>query len=196
MLANDELRMNSSTARFLPMKPNWKTVPGLGIDIGRVIIHGDGPDTSFVGAGSDEEAMAAPMMDGAFDAIARLVRSFGNRVWIVSKCGKRIEARSRMWLERQRFHELTGIPRDRLHFCRERKDKAAIALRLGIDWFIDDRIDVLRAMTHVPHRFLFGALSSPDAGIEAVANWAATEDAIDQRLRAILNRETAAEPPR
>ena len=27
--------------------------PTLGIDIGRVIIHGDGPDTSFIGATDD-----------------------------------------------------------------------------------------------------------------------------------------------
>ena len=46
----------------------------------------------------------------AFDAIARLVRSFGGRVWIVSKCGKKIEARSRMWLER---HPTTPTNRNR-----------------------------------------------------------------------------------
>ena len=33
--------------------------PTLGIDIGRVIIHGDGPDTSFIGA-TDDDAMRAP----------------------------------------------------------------------------------------------------------------------------------------
>ncbi len=100
--------------------------PTLGIDIGRVIIHGDGPDTSFVGpragvasaasgrarrwvAGSDEEAMRAPAMDGAFDAIARLVRRFSGRVWLVSKCGKKVEMRSRMWLAQHRLHEITGV---------------------------------------------------------------------------------------
>ncbi|MFK5221766.1 hypothetical protein ACI3PI_10215, partial [Lactobacillus helveticus] len=58
------------------MKTRSNTPTRLGIDIGRVIIHGDGPDTSFVGAGTDEEALEAPAMDGALDTIARLVRCF------------------------------------------------------------------------------------------------------------------------
>jgi len=37
--------------------------PNLGIDIGRVIIHGDGPDTSFIGA-TDEDSLKAPPMEG------------------------------------------------------------------------------------------------------------------------------------
>ena len=49
--------------------------PRLGVDIGRVIIAGDGPDTNFIG-GTEEQAMSAPAMDGAFDALARLCRLF------------------------------------------------------------------------------------------------------------------------
>lgn len=151
----------------------------LGIDIGRVIIHGDGPDTAFVGAGSDEEALLAPAMPGAFQAIARLVECFDGNVWLVSKCGRKIESRSRRWLEHHGFHAATGIGRENLRFCRERKQKAGICVDLGIGFFVDDRIDVLTPMANlVPHRFLFGASVSADPGIVATPDWSAAEAAI------------------
>lgn len=152
----------------------------LGIDIGRVIIHGDGPDTAFVGAGSDEEAMRAPAIDGAFEHVARLVERFSaTRVWLVSKCGKKVEARTRMWLARHRFHVTTGLSPENVRFCRDRREKAPICDALGIGFFVDDRLDVLSAMRGVvAHRFLFGASSSPEAGILPVPTWAAAERAI------------------
>jgi hypothetical protein len=157
-------------------------IPRLGVDIGRVIIHGDGPDTSFIG-GSDEDAMRAPPMDGVFDALRRLRARFGGRVWLVSKCGARIEARSRAWLAGTRFFETTGIPPEQLRFCKNRKDKAPICLELGLDFFVDDRIDVLVPMAGiVPNRFLFGADSSPDEGVTPVPTWSAAEAAIVRLL--------------
>src|SRR3954453_8336039 len=90
----------------------------LGGDSGRVIIAGpedgagaDPPaaDTAFFGE-SEEEAMATPAVAGAFEALARLTGWFGGRVWIVSKCGERTEARSLRWLEHHGFHTRTGIP--------------------------------------------------------------------------------------
>ena len=152
--------------------------PRLGVDIGRVIIHGDGPDTNFIG-GSDEDALRAPAMIGVLEALSRLCARFEGRVWIVSKCGPRIEARSRAWLEAHRFFETTGILRQNLRFCRNRKDKAPICLELGIDFFVDDRVDVLLPMLAiVPHRFLFGAETAREPGIAAVPTWAAAEAAI------------------
>lgn len=151
--------------------------PVLGVDIGRVIIEGDGPDTSFVG-GSDADAMRAPAMAGAFAALARLCETFEGRVWLVSKCGPKIQARTRTWLDRQRFFQSTGIPYGQLRFCRDRRDKAPICAELGIGLFVDDRFDVLQAMAGiVPHRFQFGATTSA-AGITPVPDWAAAERAI------------------
>jgi hypothetical protein len=165
--------------------------PILGVDIGRVIIHGDGPDTSFIG-GSDEDAMRAPAMDGAFEALARLTRCFGGRVHVVSKCGQKVEARSRAWLARHRFFDVTGIRPEDLHFCKKRPDKAPICAKLGIGFFVDDRIDILRSMEGiVPHRFLFGA-SEAEAGITPAPTWAVCEQAI----LAALDADVAVSRPR
>lgn len=158
-------------------------VPRLGVDIGRVIIHGDGPDTSFIQARDDETAMQAPAVDGAIEALARLTRRFEGAVWLVSKCGPRIEALSRRWLDHHGFFEKTGISAAQLRFCRERREKAGICLKLGVTMFVDDRIDVLVPMAGVvAHRFLFGAPSSSDPTITAVPTWQATEAAIDAIL--------------
>ena len=149
----------------------------LGVDIGRVLIHGDGPDTSFIG-GTDADALRTPAMAGSFEALARLCELFAGRVWLVSKCGPRIQARSRQWLDRHRFFQSTGIRYGQVRFCRERKEKAPICAELGVSLFVDDRLDVLAAMTGiVPHRFHFGASSAP-TGIVAVPTWAAAEEAI------------------
>src|SRR5258708_26759713 len=71
----------------------------LGIVDGSVIIEGDGPgsDTSFIG-GSIEDALATPPIPGALDAIHSLVTHFGGRVWLVSKCGARVEQKTRLTL--------------------------------------------------------------------------------------------------
>ena len=164
------------------------SLPRLGVDIGRVIIHGDGPDTSFIG-GSDEQAMRTPAMDGAFPALARLCQRFEGRVWLVSKCGQRIEQRSRRWLERQDFFRATGIPDTNLVFCRERWMKAPICRDLAIGWFVDDRADVLVPMAGiVANRFLFGASASSVAGLVPVPTWASAEPAILATLEADRRR--------
>src|SRR4051812_40113489 len=104
-------------------KDNTTAPPTLGVDIGRVLIEGDGPDTSFVG-GTEAEAMRAPAMAGSFESLTRLCQRFSGRVWLVSKCGPKVQARTRQWLDRHRFFQTTGIPYGQLRFCRDRKEKA------------------------------------------------------------------------
>lgn len=148
----------------------------LGIDIGRVIIEpGDGDqDTSFLG-GSDEDAMRTPPSHGALETIAELVQAFEARVWLVSKCGPRIQDRTRMWLAHWRFHERTGLPRHQLRFCRKRPEKAPICAELGLQAFIDDRPDVLAPMAGiVAWRYLYGPQRRPaPAELVWVPDWAA-----------------------
>lgn len=133
-------------------------VPRIGIDIGRVIIAGGvgTADTAFFGHDHDS-AMATPSMPGAFEAVAELVDAFDRRAWLVSKCGPRIRARSLAWLDHHDFWARTGLPREQVRFCRDRKDKAIHAKRLALTHFIDDRYDVLRHLVGlVDHLYLFG----------------------------------------
>jgi hypothetical protein len=126
----------------------------LGIDIGGVIIDrvNDETDTSFFG----ENYLKTTAVPGAFITIAELVRTrFGKNVFLVSKCGAKIEDRSREWLKYHRFFEITGIPQTHLYFCKKRHEKAGICRKLNVTHFIDDRLEVLSYLDTVSHRFLF-----------------------------------------
>jgi len=159
----------------------------LGIDIGRVIIAPGGggrADTSFI-EGSMEDALRTPPMEGALEAVRRLVEAFERRVWLISKCGPRVQERTRRWLDHHGFYDATGLRRDRVVFCLERPQKAGHCERLGIKVFIDDRLDVLEAMRgRVPHLFLFGEQRTPVSGdwFRPVQGWEHALPAVLERL--------------
>jgi hypothetical protein len=151
----------------------------LGIDIGRVIIGGGtekGADTAFL-SGDDQRALATPPVAGAVATITELVEAFSGRVWLVSKAGPRIQERTRRWLEARNFFAVTGVPKTHLRFCRERPQKADHARELLLTHFIDDRLDVLRALRGVVHQLvLFGPQRqpvTPAAWLESAPDWQA-----------------------
>ncbi len=125
-----------------------------GVDVGGILIDraNDRSDTSFFGARYLE---SSPVPD-ALESIVRLARA-GIEIVIVSKCGATIERKTREWLAHRRFHEQTGIGAERLRFCRERADKAAICRELGVTHFVDDRLEVLSYLETVPHLYLMNA---------------------------------------
>jgi hypothetical protein len=138
--------------------------PVLGIDIGRVIIGAADPsghaDTSFI-HGSEDDALETPPCEGAIESIRELVDAFDGNVWLVSKCGPRIQNLTRRWLERQRFHELTGVARERVRFCTRRPEKREHCAKIRATHFVDDRLDVLRNLEGlVPHLYWFGHQTS------------------------------------
>jgi hypothetical protein len=151
----------------------------LGIDIGRVLIspdaHGTKGDTSFIG-GSIQDALDTPPYEGMMEVVPILVKMFGGQVWLVSKCGPRVQEKSRLWLHHHRFFERTGIPPENLRFCLERPQKADHCSELGITHFIDDRPDVLKCLNGVvPHRYLFGPQKTEGTaqGVIAIPSWSA-----------------------
>jgi hypothetical protein len=158
----------------------------LGVDIGRVIIGGGtvpgSSDTQFF-SGDTARMLATPAVPGAFDALARLVPRF-EQVWLVSKCGERVQRHTRQWLDHHRFATRTGIPREHIRFCLRRPDKAVHCAELRITHFVDDKPDVHRALDGVvPHRYLFGPQRTPPpAGVRPTLTWAAAEAAIVRSL--------------
>lgn len=126
----------------------------LGVDIGGVIIDriNDGTDTSFF-FGNYLQTTAVP---DVFDALRMLgEKQFGDRIHLVSKCGQKIQDKTLHWLDHHQFYDKTGIGRDRVHFCRERRQKDGVCQKLGITHFIDDRLEVLSNLTTVGTLYLF-----------------------------------------
>jgi len=161
----------------------------LGIDFGKVIIAPivDGvADTSFLGS-TLPTAMKTPPAQGAFSAVKKLVEYFDAQVWIVSKCGPSVEKKSRAWLSHWDFYRQTGLPKGNLRFCRNRPDKAPICRSLGIDHFIDDRLDVLRPMRgEVSRLLLFGEQSKSlcvPSWVDHVGTWPAVLTALNIRTQ-------------
>ncbi|MEV4351155.1 hypothetical protein AB0J83_42400 [Actinoplanes sp. NPDC049596] len=157
----------------------------LGVDIGRVIIDGGGPggaDTQFF-SGDTTRMLATPAVPGAFETLARLVPLF-DQVWLISKCGERVQRRTRLWLDHHEFATRTGIPRDHLRFCLKRPDKAIHCAELGITHFIDDKLDVHEALRGiVPYRYLFGPQTvTPPTWVTPTADWTELGTRMDEDL--------------
>ena len=159
----------------------------LGVDIGRVIIGGGtvpgSSDTQFF-SGDTARMLATPAVPAAFDTLARLVPRF-TQVWLISKCGERVQRHTRQWLDHHDFAARTGIPRDNIRFCRKRPDKAIHCADLGITHFVDDKLDVHQALHGlVAHRYLFGPQRTPPpTWVQHTLTWPAVETAILRSLR-------------
>ena len=139
--------------------------PRLGIDIGRVIINGPahphGGDTAFF-QGDEPTMLATPEMDGAVPAIARLVTLFAGQVWLISKCGPRVQARTLRWLQGHDFYNRTGLPPAHVRFCRTRPDKRLHCQQLALTHFVDDHPEVHAAIRGtVNQQYFFGPQSRP-----------------------------------
>jgi hypothetical protein len=130
---------------------------------------------------------------GAFAAIARLAEVFDGAVWLVSKCGPRVQAKTRRWLDHWKFWTATGVAPDHLRFCLERRDKALHCHELGVTHFIDDRLDVLTHLRgFVARLYLFGHQNAPAPGwVTPVVTWPAVLEAVLPALEC-----SAEAPPR
>ncbi len=139
--------------------------PTLGVDFGRVIndsaSHPTGDDTTFL-SGTEEDVLATPAMPGAFAALNRITDLFDGRVWVVSKAGPEVQAKTVMWLRYNKFFDVTGIPSNHLRFVRKRAEKRGACARIGVTHFIDDQVGVLQGLVGaVPHLYLFGRQEGP-----------------------------------
>jgi hypothetical protein len=170
--------------------------PRLGVDIGRVIIagssHPSGADTAFFD-GNEAALLATPEVAGSVEAIGRLVEHFDGRVWLVSKCGRRVQERTLRWLDGHEFYDRTGLDRRQLRFCLARADKRGHCIDLGLTHFIDDRKDVHEAIRGtVRYQYLFGPQRGPAPSyVTSVSTWRVLERLITASLATPIMRPAA-----
>src|ERR1700760_2594202 len=126
----------------------------LGVDIGRGITPEttDGRITVF---GDDYRGMRPHA--GAFDTLRDLgEQRFGQNIYLVSKCGPKIQERTLELLNMWDFYRETGIDRSRVYFCRDIAGKGPFASALSLTDFLDDREDVLELLPDsVTNKMLF-----------------------------------------
>lgn len=134
----------------------------IGIDIGNVIIGGEGADTQFF----TDDYLSTPEVEWAWEVI-RTLKLKGHELHIISKCGHTTEEKSMKWLYLKGFIEL--VPTHRIHFVRKRELKAPMAQALELDIFIDDREDIIESMHGVvEHPILFRSWEQTNAEIERI----------------------------
>ncbi len=103
------------------------------------------------------------LIDGRMDLVPQGIETlrrlskeyFGDQIYFVSKCGAKMQMKTRRFLVEHKVFEHIGIPGDHLVFCFHRSDKAVAAKELGATHFIDDRLEILGSLKGVEHRFLF-----------------------------------------
>lgn len=127
----------------------------IGIDIGNVIIGGDTDKTNSLMF--TDRFLETQFISGALETIQGLVRYYGqDNVFLVSKCGEAMQAKTREFLNHHDFYARTGVNPNNLQFCLCRDGKAPICEKLEITVFIDDRLEVLSYMgSHVKKLVLF-----------------------------------------
>lgn len=124
----------------------------VGIDIGGVIIGkvNDESDTSFFG----DNFLETTAVPGSFEGISRLIDAHAE-VFLVSKCGEKVQERTLQWLNYHGFFNQTGVDPENAHFCKQRHEKAGICEKLGLTHFADDRLEVLSYLLEiVPNLYL------------------------------------------
>lgn len=137
----------------------------IGIDIGNVIIGGDGEDTFF-----SDNYLETPEVMGAKESLEELWWQ-DHELHLVSKCGEKVENKTMGWLVVKEFIPSCVIPIHRIHFVRKRHLKAPMAQALELDIFIDDREDVLSHMEGiVAHRILFTSWEQTNQELEKIFN--------------------------
>ena len=104
----------------------------IGLDLGNTIVDRSNNNVPF---------------EYAFETIKWFKDEVFDDVFIVSRVNSEQRERSLKWLSDHCFYDLTGVPESNVYYCFDRRDKAVFVKGLGISVFIDDRIDVLTAMS-------------------------------------------------
>lgn len=121
-----------------------------------------------------DDALSAPLMEGAFDGLATLYEE-GIPYVLISLQQNPIFAQR--LIER---HGLWGtyFTPENMFFARDGAQKSAYAAELGVTYFTDDEPNILDLMLEIPHRVLFDVHDQfPDRdGFVRVRNWSSLVD--------------------
>lgn len=102
----------------------------IGIDLGNTIV-GNGQLNNKTYVDPD-----------CFNVLKLIIKNFDN-VYIISRVNSEQRDHSLKWLAESDFFNKTGIKRENLYYCWERRDKAIFAKALNCSIFIDDQPEVI-----------------------------------------------------
>lgn len=128
------------------IKPN--KVKRWGVDIGNVLVHNFRTSIDFSQLTWEEITKSGgEVLPGALEGLKALIDKVGaDNVWIVSKVSPAQQQVSEFILDHINVYEVTGLKRENVRFCLEKKDKAPIIKELNLDGHIDDRGEVIESV--------------------------------------------------
>ena len=94
------------------------------------------------------------IIEGAFEVIRKLSPIF-EESYIISRVNSAQRDRALNWFETTDFFNQTLIKEENVYFCFDRRDKTHFVKSLEIDYFIDDRPEVLSFMGENVTKILF-----------------------------------------
>ena len=147
----------------------------IGIDIGGVLRS----KRDSLALNSD---MPQPPTPNAIEVMKNLVSRYGKEnLYIISKVPEESEELMLIWLRDNGMFEDVGTDPSHVYFCRLRTEKAFIASELKLNYFVDDRAEVLESMNGiVDRRIMYSANgkheNSQDNGIIRLSSWRDIED--------------------
>ena len=156
----------------------------IGIDIGGVL------RSRRSSAESQVTTLPQPPNPHALQVTTNLVRKYGKEnIYIVSKCAEESEDAMFSWLRDNGVFDEVGVDPQNVYFCRLRTDKAPIARDLKLEYFVDDRAEVLESMRGIVNRRVMYSASgnyedSDDAEIVRLSSWLDIESDLLQNSKA------------
>lgn len=121
----------------------------IGFDIGDTLLDRNGRTFSLYS--QEERRSLFQPFKGSLQVIETLCTQLGREnVYIISKCDQETEEQLIDWLSFHKFIGENKILQENIFFCRERKDKAPIIKSLGLNVFVDDRIEIFESIQDYP----------------------------------------------
>lgn len=133
------------------IKPKVRPIR-LGIDCGGVILKHNSTNAREVQEWegtifSDNNYLKSPEVFAAVESIAAIIELVGeDNVFIISKCGSKVEMKTMQWLEYHNLFQRTGFKREHVFFCRNREHKAEFCTDLELTHYVDDHVMILQTL--------------------------------------------------
>jgi uncharacterized HAD superfamily protein len=113
-----------------------------------------------------KETLRMPAIRSALKGFRHLAKNA--EVYVISR--RKTQKHPRQWFAKK----LKTFPQKHIFFVKKDTDKDAVAARLGVEAFIDDRLSVLKALPSVRRKFLLdehGTFSRVPKNITVVRTW-------------------------
>ncbi len=104
----------------------------------------------------DDQDIKLLPVPNAIECLWEINGYLNGQVHLLTKCGGALEERIKKWLRHSRFHEKTGIPGARIHYCNSPQDHHTACRAQRITHLLDTHLSVVGTAPVIQRYLLFG----------------------------------------